>query len=186
MWTKGIAVSGVVLFAVSIAIGCGLARSFFSAVALDFNFSAVSAGPCLHPLMDAQLEKRIMSEKESQALKVILKVYDAKCIATVTISAPKFDIGSDKAEKVINLKPLEERELIWVIAPKETGTYVIGISAGMDNMTLGVSVTNILGFSAKWAQVLFYIGGLFGPILTLPWWLEKYSKRKKAKDPNPS
>lgn len=62
---------------------------------------------------------------------------------------------------------------------------VVSISTGddtaeiIDSKDVGISVTNILGLQASQASLFSMVSATFGPILTIPFWLDKWQKRKE-------
>lgn len=61
---------------------------------------------------------------------------------------------------------------------------MVSISTGddaaeiIDSKDVRISVTNIFGLRASQAFLLSIVLAAFGPILTVPFWLDKWQKRK--------
>jgi hypothetical protein len=183
-----LAYTGATALLFSVAVAFILWSGFQKAIKLDRGGLTFSAPPCFFPLEDARLERRVMSVKESQVLTVTLAApSETECETTVRVQAPKFDLG-DKAERKITVPPnLQKVRLVWVISPKDVGTYVIVVAVGhsdLRSLRLGVTVTNVLGLTARWAQIAMYLAGVLGPILTVPWWYEKLKQMKTRSNHN--
>jgi hypothetical protein len=154
----------------------------------DSFFSYKSLGPCSHPLSGVQLDRTVIAIKESVSLKVILSNdTSAECKAEVTVSAPKFEIIPSQQTKEINVPVGKDTaNLVWVLTPKEEGLQAIGVQAGLDVETRGLSITNILGLTPKQAQIFSYVGTFFGGPITFAglWsqWTKYQSERKKRKE----
>jgi hypothetical protein len=162
---------------------------FFSVRAknLDGGFQYNSAGPCRHPLLDVQLAREVIASKESVSLKVILSNDSGKeCEAEVTVNAPAFETAPSQQTKKINVPAGKNvANLVWILTPKQEGLHEIGVQAGLDIQTRGLSITNILGLTPKQAQILSYIGAFFGgPITCGGLWNQwmKYQSEKKKKE----
>ena len=83
------------------------------------------------------------------------------------------------SEEEINLKTKENGSMSWIISPRKTGTYEIAVSDPLNSKVFGINVTNMFGLSAVQAKSASILGTIFGPMLTVPWWWEKWFQRKK-------
>jgi hypothetical protein len=110
---------------------------------------------------------------------------DEKCQSSLTLLAPGFDISPRKDEQVISAEANDRGSVAWVVASDKAGEYEIAITDGVDTRVLGVTVTNLFGLTAVQLQVLAVIGAILGPMLSVPWWLERI-QRKKAKPAAPA
>lgn len=181
---KTIVKIAIVCLIVSLPYSCLLIFFSTRAKLLNDNFMLLSGGPCTHPLSDVKLARTVISNKESVSLKVILSNdISEECKAQVTVSAPAFEISPSQQTKEINVPVGEDTaNLVWIITPKNEGFHEIGIQAGLDVETIGISVTNILGLTPKQAQIVAYIGTFFGGPITFTglyghW--KKYQDKKK-------
>lgn len=138
---------------------------------------------CLNVIQEVTLTKRVMTEKESQTLRVVLSNPNGGgvCNTAVRLAALDFELAPPATERVVTLEPGGNPvTLLWVLKPKETGSFEIAVSAGNMVEVLGIVVTNVLGLTAVQVQILSYISSFLGPMLTAPWWIEQWEKRKKT------
>ncbi|MFZ0546771.1 MAG: hypothetical protein WAM60_15095 [Candidatus Promineifilaceae bacterium] len=182
------AILGVLLFLLGAASLLLLIQD--RSAAQDADESVIGGGAseqseCKNVIQEVSLSKRVMTEKESQTLKVVLANLTglATCDTTVRLAALDFELAPATTERAVSLetdgKPVT---LIWVMKPRETGSFELAVTAGNVTEILGVVVTNVLGLTAVQIQVLSYLSTLLGPMLTAPWWYEHWQKRKKEKE----
>ncbi|MFM7189855.1 MAG: hypothetical protein ACKOX2_03425, partial [Microcystaceae cyanobacterium] len=109
-----------------------------------------------------------------------------ECKVEIIVSAPAFETAPSQQTKEINVPVGKDTaNLVWILTPKQEGLHEIGVQAGLDVQTKGLSVTNILGLTPKQAQILGYIGAFFGgPITCGGLWNQwtKYHNEKKKKE----
>ncbi len=122
---------------------------------------------------------RVMSVRESHPLVVnVVREEGPPCESTVEVSATNFEFSPGELHRTIMLDAGRFRDTAtWVMSPKQTGEYTIVVNTGADVQTFGVVVTNVLGFRAKPAQIITYVGSVLGPMLTVPWWLDRIKSR---------
>lgn len=179
MIKKNLALVGSLIFFFGISLGLYLLGGTVIAVSKDDSGSFVSGEPYLHPLDVARVSERTMKENESQALTVdLVNRSGQEYEVMVKLSAPNFDISPSEQSQTITLPSQGNASVIWILTPKRAGVFEISISAGYDNQVIGINVTNLLGLSPVQAQLLSYMGSFFGPMLTAPWWYQKWKERK--------
>jgi hypothetical protein len=141
-----------------------------------------AAGPCVHPLKNVNISRRVISEKESATLSIVLHNESSKeCGAEVSVRAPNFEPYPAETTKKVTIPPGEHNAtLSWTIRPKEKGQQSVSISAGLDSAEVTIAVRTVLGLSAAQAQILGYIGSFLGPALTFPWLYDKWKKKSKS------
>ena len=133
----------------------------------------------------AALDARVMAEDETQALTVLLENGSSEaCEVTVELSAPFFSFAPPEPRRTITVTAGANGALAWVITPQRTGTYDIVVTIGEKIFVLGVTVTNILGLTARQARVLSALGTFLGPMLTAPWWVEQWQRWRKEQAPD--
>ncbi len=182
-----IAILGVLLFVLGLISLLLLQQDRIAAESVDGSFaSGVGAQPghCRDIVQEVSLSKRVMTEKESQTLRVVLAKVEAGeiCNTTVRLAALDFELAPAATERVVALEPGGTPVvLLWILKPKETGSFEIAVTAGEQTEVLGIVVTNVLGLTAVQVQILSYISSFLGPMLTAPWWYEQWEKRQKAK-----
>ena len=133
--------------------------------------------------MNVEVSKRTITENESTSITIFLSNQSAKPYAeTITLLAPNFSSNpSATSKKLIVPVGQKSASATWILTPQKTGSYELGVTSlkSKGTVVLGIVVTNVLGLTPLQAQILAYIGSAFGPILTVPWWLEVWQKRKK-------
>ncbi|MGK7913570.1 MAG: hypothetical protein AB4050_19115 [Synechococcus sp.] len=105
---------------------------------------------------------------------------------SIILDAPNFTTSVEPIQ-TFSIAPLDATEFNWVVTPDKPGTYsvVVSIITSEDfpeliaSKNVGISVTNIIGLQASHISLISIVSTAFGPILTVPFWLEKYQKRKK-------
>jgi hypothetical protein len=126
---------------------------------------------------------RVMPENKSQA--VIIQTSnpsDKNCETYLTIQAPGFEIRPSKEEKKIALPASGKGSQSWILTPIRSGTFEVTFSDIINTKIYGISVTNTFGLTAFQAKISSIVGGIFGPMLTVPWWWEKILLKRKKKE----
>lgn len=142
-------------------------------------YGSIGEGP-LPCTWDVKEPERVMSEEKSQALVVkIINKSDEECESTLSLSSPTFDISPSKDEQTISLTKKGKGSISWIITPRKSGTFDIAISDVLNTKIFGITVTNVFGLNAFQAKVASIFGGLFGPMLTVPWWWDRLRRRKQ-------
>lgn len=137
--------------------------------------------PCV---WDVQPPEKVMSEDKTQSVVVRFKNPEKKpCETYLSLRAPNFDTTPSKEELKISVPPGKTGSVSWILIPRKTGTYELAISDILNTSIYGITVTNIFGLNASQAKILSMLGSLFGPMLTIPWWVDKWFQRKKKQEP---
>lgn len=191
MWRKILVVIGIILLVSGLLLGLLLSLNQRNALEMDSVISSqapVFEAMCGQVEIEADVEKRIMSEQESQLLQIFLRTNSpTNCTAVVDLNVVNFNVSPSETHREVMLRPEITSALTWVISPQKTGQYTIAITVNEAIITLGITVTTVLGLTAAQAQAVSVIGTLLGPMLTIPWWYEQWQKRKKEKDrPEPT
>jgi hypothetical protein len=182
-----IAILGILLLLLGLSSLLLLRQDRLSALEVDTNFNqSESAQPdsCRNIIQTVALSNRVMTEKESQTLRIVLANTEGveTCHTAVRLAAVNFEVAPPAAERLVALEPGGNPvTLLWILKPKETGSFELAVTAGSETWILGIVVTNVLGFTAVQVQILSYISSLLGPMLTAPWWYEQWQKRQAAK-----
>ena len=135
--------------------------------------------------------EKVISENKSQALVISSSNgVDEDCETTLSLQAPGFDISPPKTDQIIKLQANSDGSLSWILTPRRAGIYEIAVSDGLDTKVFGISVKNMLGLSAVQAKLASGLGTLFGPMLTVPWWWDRFRRKKEKQneqklDPQP-
>jgi hypothetical protein len=183
-----LAVLGVVLLLLGVSSLFLISRSRAAALAEDqlliFEEAVGEEDNCQNIIREVSVPNRVMTEKESQTLRVVVSNIDnpGTCNTVVGLAALDFDIAPASTAREVALEPGREPvTLLWILKPREIGAFEIAVTAGNQTQVIGIVVTNVLGFTAAQVQILSYISSFLGPMLTAPWWYEQWEKRKKAK-----
>jgi hypothetical protein len=131
---------------------------------------------------------RVISDKDSLAITAVLSNKGSEdCDIMLSLTAPTFDV--DPAEKqLVVLKPgLRTETFIWLLVPKKQGSFQARLSADLDNSStlhqlIGLTVTDVLGFTPRWAKVISILGTFVGSTFTLPKLMEWYQEWKKKRE----
>ncbi|MBI4226448.1 hypothetical protein HY612_05040 [Candidatus Roizmanbacteria bacterium] len=182
MFRTFIFIFGLAIFFSGIFLGNNLKKDEKQALALDdkktiFGFVDENVPPPCS--WEVKSPERVMSENKSQAIIVQLKnTADKECESTLSLRAPGFDLSPGKEDQSINLMVSNKGSLSWIMTPRKTGTFEIAVSDILNTKIFGITVNNMFGFSAGQAKIFSFIGSLFGPMFTIPWWLDKWHRRK--------
>lgn len=180
-------VLGVLLFVLGVSSLLLLRQDRIAALEVDETFTSgdiTGEENCQNVIRELSLPNRVMTEKESQSLRVVLSNLDnpGTCHTTVRLAALDFDFDPPATERPVTLEPDGTPvTVVWILKPEETGAFEIAVSAGNTTEVLGIVVTNVLGLTAVQVQILSYISSILGPMLTAPWWYEQWQKWRKAR-----
>ena len=182
-----IAVLGVILFILGVVSLFLFRQDRAAALAEDqlliFGDALGEEANCRNIIQEVSVPNRVMTEKESQSLRVVVAntTNPGVCNTTIGLAALDFDISPTATARPVTLEPgAPPVTLIWILRPRELGAFEIAITAGNQAQVVGVVVTNVLGFTALQVQILSYISSFLGPMLTAPWWYEQWQKRQEA------
>ena len=185
MTTKIIALVGVVLFVISLQFYYRIDQGNKLASALNEEKKVYGMigddvpPPCT---WDVQLTERVMAENKSQAIVVeAANSIDVSCESILALRAPGFDISPPKEEQKISLTTGNKGSLSWILTPRKTGTFDVTVSDILNTKIFGITVTDMFGLTATQAKTFSVVGGLFGPMFTVPWWIERFWNRRKQK-----
>ena len=177
-----IAMAGVLLFLVGLVLGISLIVGALRAASLDETntiHAAISEDAPPFCTWEASISARVMTQNTSQAVLVKLNnPADRACESTIALRAPGFEISPMREEQKIALAAGAAGSLSWIVSPRRTGTFQIAVSDILNTQILGVTVKDEYGLTATQAKLLALVGSLFGPMLTLPWWVEKFKLGK--------
>jgi hypothetical protein len=173
---------GLLIFLSGLVLGLALLTGRFQALALDAEetiYASIDPDAPLPCFWEVEPPERVMAEDKSQAVLVrTSNLGDKECASLLSLRAPGFDLSPLKEEQEATLPAQAKGSLSWILTPRKTGTYTIAVSDLLNTKIFGITVTNVFGLSTNQAQVLSVFGSLFGPMLTLPWWLDKFRQRK--------
>lgn len=184
MTRKWLAIVGAAVFAIALLLGAYLLLTSWRAQSRDRHEHKLGVivsdfAPCV---WDVGMAQRVLSENNSQTVVVRTEnLTDAECQSELSLLAPGFDVSPRKETLALRAQPKNSGSIAWIVVPKSIGSFELAISDGIDTRTLGVTVTNALGLTATQSQVLTFLGSLFGPMLTAPWWFDRWQQRKRAR-----
>jgi hypothetical protein len=178
---------GLALFLASLLLGVGVLAREWRASSLDDKQTAHGMiSEELPPLCswEATLSERVMAENRSQAVVVrTANPADRECQVTLAFRAPGFDVSPAKEEQKVALPAGGKGSLSWILTPRRTGAFQITVSDILNTQVMGIDVTDVYGLTAIQAKLFSLIGSLFGPMLTMPWWVERWRQRKEKREP---
>jgi hypothetical protein len=178
-------VAGVVGLAIFVlAIGAGITLFSISQNAqLRDQFkqgNGVVSGETPLCAWDIDATQRVLSENSSHTVTInATNANEVDCESVLRFLAPGFDVRPREEEQLVTAKPNGRGSIAWIVTPLKSGSFEIVVSDGIDTRVIGVTVTNILGLTAAQAQILSVLGTLFGPMFTIPWWVERWQQRKR-------
>ena len=182
MTRRAIALIGLAIFIVALCAASLLISTSHQAQSrdhIDTRFGVVSSDIPLC-VWEVTLPQRVLVEDNSQSIVVhATDPADTACQSALTLSAPGFGITPHKEEQIVTVKPKGSSSVAWILTPQKSGSYEIAVSDGINTQVFGVTVTNLLGLTALQAQIMATLGTLFGPIITVPWWIERWQQRKR-------
>jgi hypothetical protein len=184
MFKKILFVLGVFLFLTSFVFYKSIKKGESQALALNDQKSSYAVivsdiPPCT---WGANPPEPVIAENRSGS--IVIKVESSKeseCESTISLRAPGFDISPSREDQTVSLPAGKEGSISWIISPRKTGVYDLAVSDAVDTKIYGVSVKNIFGLSATQAKIGSFLGSVFGPMLTVPWWWDKLRKKKEIK-----
>jgi exosome complex RNA-binding protein Csl4 len=172
-----IAVAGIVLFLVGLILGISLILDALRAASLDEAntiHAAISDDAPPFCTWEASLSTKVMTQNTSQALLVqVSNPADKECQSTLALRAPGFEISPMRDEQRVALTAGGAGSLSWIVTPLRTGTFQIAVSDILNTQILGVTVKDEYGLTTTQAKLLALIASLFGPMLTVPWWVDR-------------
>jgi hypothetical protein len=178
MLRKRVAIAGITLFLLGIGLALWLWRGRVRANELDQGQGRVVVTDC-QIASTITLPRRVMTENESQMLTVTLVNESVvACEVPVLLNAPNFDVAGELASRSVNVEPQSETAVVWILSPEKAGTFQIAVNVAGELAILGITVTDVLGLTALQARLLSIIGSVLGPILTVPWWIERWQERQ--------
>lgn len=136
-------------------------------------------------LPEPDLDRIEMSENENMALFVTASPFegDEDCEGFLNAHGPGFQIApstvSTTGTAVTHERPAT---FVLVLSPQKAGTQMFSLASARVGYfeVHHVNVKNWMGVSPFVAQIFAAVGGVLGPILTVPWWLDR---RREAKGP---
>ncbi|KKS46686.1 hypothetical protein A3J20_02750 [Candidatus Gottesmanbacteria bacterium RIFCSPLOWO2_02_FULL_42_29] len=183
MFKKLIALAGILLIAASLYILFRLNQGEKLAASRDSKKQSYGfvEGP-LPCNWEVKNPEKVMSESKSQAIVInVSNPTGETCQSVISVRSPGFDTSPSKDEQTISLKKDGKGSISWIITPRKSGSFDIALSDTLNTKIFGITVTNIFGLNALQAKIASVLGGLFGPMFTIPWWWDKLRGRGKPK-----
>ena len=185
MSLKGFGLIGLVIFFAAIGIGAVLLVMNQNAQSRDHSDEKHGVVVSDYPpcVWELSIPQRILSENNSQTIVVnTTNATDTECQSQLTLLAPGFDVNPRKEFQTIAAKSQAKGSVAWIVIPHKSGEFDIAVSDGLNTQALGITVTNVLGLTATQAQLCSILGTLLGPMLSVPWWVDRWQKRKRPKE----
>jgi hypothetical protein len=183
---KTIGLVGLMLFIASIFLGASIVLGEQKAVTLNDekkSYGMISDEAPPQCSWSVKAPEQLMSESKTQA--IVIKATNSnekKCESSLTLRSPGFDINPMREEQKISLESKMDGSISWILTPRKSGTYQISVSDAFNTSIFGITVTNVFGLTAFQAKLFSTAGGIFGPMLTFPWWIEKWFQRKQKQE----
>ncbi len=172
-------VAGTAVLLISLWSKKSLEDSGKNALALDQtkqSFGFIEGPPPCS--WEAQAPERVISENKNQAILIKTKNESSEpCQTLLYLRAPNFDISPNKEEQKISMEGTSSGSISWIISPRKTGSYEIAVTDNLDTKIFGISVKNMFGLTEVQGKLLSGLGTLFGPMLTIPWWWDRFKKK---------
>lgn len=189
---KVLAICGGFLLCIGGGLSLFILTSEYKARSLDSPLDVLGCDTCSRPPVPPSCSKeafyftklhvsKVMSVSESQKLTASVFNWGEKtCRVSIILDAPNFTTSSEK-KQTFSIARYETTEFKWVLSPDKPGTYsvIVSITTGddvaeiIDSKDVGISVTNVFGLQANQVSLLSMLSAAFGPILTIPFWLDK-------------
>ncbi len=183
-----IGILGIMLLLAGIFVRNNVEKSEKLAFALDDKRTAFAVigdntpPPCI---WETKEPERVMAENKTQAVSISVNNSAEKpCETYLSLRAPNFDLSPSKEEQKITLPSKGKGSLSWIMTPRKTGTFDLAVSDVINTQVFGITVTNMFGLTAAQAKIFSMLSTLCGPMLTVPWWVEKWMQRKKKQEPS--
>ena len=178
---------GIVFFIFGVAFGLYLLAAGFKA-SVDAIFQSITShlGPVPLPLSWLETDVKcpmILSEKESAIVSIVLSNLSTNTAnISVNLFAPTFTV-SPLEPREVTILPNAIVELSWVVAPNNMGNQIIMFSINNFDKSevCGIAITNILGLTAKQAELLSLASSILGSSLSIPWMYERWQQHQKKR-----
>jgi len=105
-----------------------------------------------------------------------------QCENQVSVYAPGFDVKPESQKVSLPDKNLKkERDLTFTLLPKQAGSQIITVAYNGGEDKLGFTVDE-LGYVPPWLSAWGGpITSLLGGMLTIPWWIERWDKKREER-----
>ncbi len=181
-----IAFLGIVLFFYGLTLGNNLQQGEKLALSLDDKkkaFAAIGEDSLPSCLWDVKTPDRVMAENKSQAIVIQTKNSAKKpCESYLSLRSTGFEKNPPKEEQKVTLPVGGKGSISWILTPHKAGTFDIAVSDIINTKIFGITVTNIFGLTGTQAQYLSVISTLCGPMLTVPWWWDRWRQKKQKQE----
>lgn len=199
MSKKLIFVLGIIMLLIAIAYGSSLLITSLRARSADHsNIQDAGAGGggnrnlCkrdVFEITEISPSDRVVSDSDSVAITAVLSNKgNEECDVILSLTAPAFNVDPDQETLVVLRPGLRTETFVWLLVPQKQGSFQVRIKADLSdsdilNQLVGLTVTDVLGLTPRWARVISILGTFLGPSLTLPtligWYREWNEKRNK-------
>jgi len=144
---------------------------------LDDGFSKLAASLCEHALKNAVVENRLVAVGHAFNMGVVLNNTSSEvCTVEVEVDASTFDVSPLKPRNLT--LPTGLQTVYWNLSPKAVGEQTVLVTSGLENITLGFVVRDSHYIPSSVSGAASIMSAVLGPILTLPWWLEWWRRRR--------
>jgi hypothetical protein len=170
--------AGLACVVFSLGMGTALLWHYLTAARLDAKSESLGAAPCMFPLKGFETPRVLSTGESKPATLLLFNDGTSVCTVHLTLAAPDFELGAP-GTRSLELLPGQRATASWILSPKSAGRYTISLSTDYHSVTRGIVVTSVFGFSVSAAGIASIAASFLGPMLTLPWWIERWEKRKQ-------
>jgi hypothetical protein len=182
---RALAILGAVLLALGAGLALLLSSAYLKALHLDDSFVLLSLPKCTDIDSTVAVSKRVITESESVSLTIdIVNKSAEECSVIVKVWSADFEISPREEITGVDVTLAPNGgsgKLIKILSPRKMGSFKVVANVNNDVEEIGIVVTNALGLTAFQAQLFSVIASILGPVLTFPWWYEKWKESKKRK-----
>lgn len=134
-----------------------------------------------------RLDHIVMSESQNLALYVSATPFegDEECDSFINVNAPNFT-SAPTGHYVYATGDSQASHYVFILSPQKAGSLMFLLTSDQSSYHGDVTVTNWMGLNPFWSQMLVGLGTVFGPMLTVPWWLDRRRESKEIKEQRPA
>lgn len=161
-----------------IFLGSAALSTWFSVLALratDRIDNVLLSAGCSSMPTEVQVSSRILTKESTATVTVTLTNSNAyvPCIVDASLIGTAFKIAPSEPRKT-QVDPKGSVTIQWSVRPEVEGNHDLLLSVPpAPGRTIGVVVTSSWGLLPEQSRWLSLAGSILGPLLTVPWWLEK-------------
>lgn len=152
-------------------------RLISAARSLDEGRVLTSHPACGATLNSITPEDRTVRMGDSINLSAVFSISEGPCTLSVSLNAAAFSISPSGVQEFELDDGIET--IVWNVFAEKIGTHSIFIQSGLRTFAIGVSVRSPLYLSRTQLAILTLLASIFGPALTLPFWIKIFVETRK-------